>query len=169
MRVASFLLAATLPVAALAAPAPQLSWGKPGVSLATYRAESIGCAMRAYYTDVSDTHAAKNFVQGSRQIDTIINSGADYMGTTTSIGHVVDSVNPNRGIKEIRRYQLDLVAKCLIDHGYHRFRLTDDQRSHLEKLKVGSDARHAYLHKLAANPEILSAQSAPDPAPVATP
>jgi len=169
MRVASFLLAATLPVAALAGPAPQLSWGKPGVSLATYRAESIGCAMRAYYTDVSDTHAAKNFVQGSRQIDTIINSGADYMDSATSIGHVVDSVNPDRAIKEIKRFQLDLVAKCLLDHGYRRFRLSEDQRAHLQKLKVGSDARHAYLHKLAANPEILSAQAAPDPEPAATP
>ena len=169
MRVASFLLAATLPVAALAAPAPQLSWGKPGVPLATYRAESIGCAMRAYYTDVSDTHAAKNFVQGSRQIDTIVNSGADYMSSAASIGHVVDSVNPDHEIKELKRFQLDLVAKCLLDHGYHRFRLTDDQRAHLEKLKVGSDARHAYLHKLAASPDILSAQAAPDPVPVATP
>jgi len=168
MRVASFFLAATLPAAALAAPAPQTSWGKPGVSLATYRAESIGCAMRAYYTDVADTHAAKNFVQGSKQIDTIINSGADYMSSATSIGHVVDSVNPDRGIKEIKQFQLDLVAKCLLDHGYRRFRLTDDQRAHLEKLKVGSDARHAYLHELAADPAILSAQAVPDPAP-ATP
>lgn len=167
MRVASFLLAATLPVAAIAAPAPQLSWGKPGVSLATYRAESIGCAMRAYYTDVADTHAAKNFVQGSKQIDTIVNSGADYMDAATSIGQVVDSVNPDRGIKEIKQFQLDLVAKCLLDHGYHRFRLTDDQRAKLQKLKTGSDARHAYLHELAADPEILSAQAAPDPVPVA--
>lgn len=169
MRVATFLLAATLPVAALAAPAPTLSWGKAGVSLPTYRAESIGCAMRAYYTDVSDTHAAKNFVQGSKQIDTIINSGADYMDAATSIGHVVDGVNPDRGIREIKQFQLDLVAKCLLDHGYHRFRLTDDQRKHLEKLKAGSDARHAYLHRLASDPEILSAQAAPDPAIVATP
>jgi len=169
MRVASFLLAATLPVAVLAAPAPQLSWGKAGVSLPTYRAESIGCATRAYYTDVSDTHAAKNFVQGSRQIDTIVNSGADYMDAAASIGHVVDSVNPDRGIKEIKQFQLDLVAKCLLEHGYHRFRLTDDQRAHLEKLKIGSDARHAYLHELAADPQILSAQAAPDPEPVTTP
>lgn len=168
MRVAAFLLAATLPVAAFGATAPQMSWGKAGVSLATYRSESIGCAMRAYYTDVSDTHAAKNFVQGSRQIDTIINSGADYMDSATSIGHVVDSVNPRQGIKDIKQFQLDLVAKCLLDHGYHRFRLTDDQRKHLEKLKIGSDARHAYLHKLAADPDILQAQAAPDPTITAT-
>lgn len=169
MRLAAFLIAAALPATALAAPAPLLSWGKPEVSLATYRAESIGCAMRAYYTDVSDTHAAKNFVQGSRQIDTIINSGADYMSQATSIGHVVDSVNADRGLKDIKNFQLDLVAKCLLDHGYHRFRLTDDQRKHLERLKIGSDARHAYLHRLAADPAILSAQAVPDPAITATP
>jgi hypothetical protein len=168
MRVAAFLLAATLPAAVLAAPAPQLSWGKANVSLATYRSESVGCAMRAYYTDVGDTHAAKNFVQGSRQIDTIVNSGADYMDQATSIGHVVDSVNADQGIKEIKNFQLDLVAKCLLDHGYHRFRLTDDQRKHLEKLKIGSDARHTYLHKLAADPDILERQAAPDPVISAT-
>ena len=163
MRIAAFLAIAALPAAAIAAPAPLLSWGKSGVSLPTYRAESIGCAMRAYYTDVGDTHAAKNFVQGSKQIDTIVNSGADYMDAAASIGHVVDSVNPDRGIKEIKQFQLDLVARCLLDHGYHRFRLTDDQRKHLEKLKIGSDARHAYLHKLASDPDILQAQAAPDP------
>jgi len=167
MRVASFLLAATLPLGVWAAPAPQFCWGKPGVSLAIYRAESVGCAMRAYYTDLSDTHAAKNFVEGSKQIDAIVNSGMGGTEAGISIGHVVDSVNPDRNIKEVRKLQLDLVAKCLLDHGYHRFRLTDDQRAHLEKLKTGSDARHAYLHDLAADPGILSAQAAPDPEPVA--
>ena len=125
--------------------------------------------MRAYYTDVSDTHAAKNFVQGSKQIDTIINSGADYMDAANSIGHVVEGVNPDQGIKEIKRFQLDLVAKCLLEHGYRRFRLTDDQRKHLQKLKMGSDARHAYLHELASDPNILQAQAAPDPTATATP
>jgi len=79
MRVIIATLAAALPAAAIAAPAPPLSWGKPGVLLATYRAESIGCAMRAYYTDVADTKAARTFVEGSRQIDTIIHSGGDAM------------------------------------------------------------------------------------------
>ena len=168
MRVAAFLLCAALPAAALAAPAPQLSWGKANVSFATYRSESVDCATRAYYTDVSDTHAAKNFVQGSRQIDTIINNNADYLNQATSIGRVVEGVHADEGFKEIKNFQLDLVAKCLLDHGYHRFRLTDDQRKHIEKLKLGSDARRIYLHKLAADPDILQAQAAPDPATSAT-
>jgi hypothetical protein len=163
MRLAIITLAVTLPAMALAAPAPPSSWGKPGVSLATYRAESIGCAMRAYYTDVSDTNAAKSFVEGSRQIETILDSGGDEMQKAAMVGHVEDGVQPERRIRELKAFQTSLLAKCLTDHGYHRFRLTDDQRRHLEKLKAGSDARHAYLHRLASDPAILSAQAEPDP------
>lgn len=163
MRIAAFLLAAALPVTAIAAPAPQLSWGKAGVSLATYRADSIGCAMRAYYSDVSNTDGAKNFVQGSRLLDTYAGAPGDPMENARMMGTIVQGTHVDASLKDVKQYQLDLDAKCLLDHGYHRFRLTDDQRKHLEKLKVGSDARHAYLHRLAADPDILQAQAAPDP------
>jgi hypothetical protein len=169
MRVASFLLAATLPIAVMAAPAPQLSWGKPGVALATYRAESIGCAMRAYYTDVANTNGAKNFQESSRLLDTYAGAPGDVLENARMMGRIVESTHVDASLKDVKQFQADLVAKCLLDHGYHRFRLTGDQRAHLEKLKVGSDARHAYLHELAADPEILSAQAAPDPAVPMTP
>jgi hypothetical protein len=167
MRIAIIALAAILPASASAAPAPPLSWGKPGVSLATYRAESIGCAMRAYYTDVSDTNGAKNFVRGSRQLETLVDSaGGDLISRATAYGQIEHSVRPDESLNEVKRFQSDLLAKCLVDHGYHRFHLTDDQRKHLEKLKLGSDRRHVYLHELASDPNILSTQAEPDlPAP----
>lgn len=161
---------AALPAMAAAAPAPPLSWGKAGVSLATYRAESIGCAMRAYYTDVSDTKAAKSFVEGTRRIDATLGASSavgrtpdDAIRNYTQVSQIVHSVRPEEGLKEIKDLQSGLVAKCLIEHGYHRFHLTEDQRRHLEKLKTGSDARHAYLYKLASDPVVLSAQAEPDP------
>ena len=40
------------------------------------------------------------------------------------------------------------------------FKLTTEQRHRLSKLPVGSDARHAYLHSLASNPDILARQAA---------
>jgi hypothetical protein len=169
MRVASFLLAATLPVAALAAPAPQVSWGKSGVSLATYRAESIGCAMRAYYTDVADTNGAKNFAEASRLLDTYAGAPGDVMDNARMMGSIVQSAHTDESLKDVKQFQVAILDKCLIDHGYHRFRLTDDQRKHMENLKIGSDARHAYLHRLAADPAILSAQALPDPASSPTP
>jgi hypothetical protein len=169
MRLILIALAA-LPAAATAAPAPPLSWGKAGVSLATYRAESIGCAMRAYYTDVSDTKAAKSFVEGSRRIDATLGTSAamgqsdqSLVGNYTTVNQIVHSVHPEEGFSEIKDLQGSLVARCLLDHGYHRFRLTEGQRKHLEKLKLGSDERHIYLHRLASDPGILSAQAEADP------
>jgi len=163
MRASFITLCVFLPATALAAPTPSLSWGKPGVSLATYRAESVACAMRAYYTDLSDTKAAKSFVEGSRQIDAIVNSGGDAMMKAAMIGHAADAVRPEQRLQEARDYQYDLLAKCLIARGYHRFRLTDDQRLKLTKLKIGSEARHAYLHSLASNPSVLATQREADP------
>lgn len=164
MRIAFVALAAILPAAAFAAPAPPLSWGKPGVSLAAYRTESVDCAMRAYYTDVSDTNGAKNFVQGSKLIETYAGAPGDPMGNELMIGTIVQGVHVDESLKQVKTFQLDLVNKCLLDHGYHRFRLTEGQRKHLEKLKIGSEARHAFLYHLASDPAILSAQAAPDPA-----
>ncbi len=163
MRIAAFLFAAALPAAAIAGPAPLLSWGKPGVSLATYRADAVGCGMRAYYSDVSNTDGAKNFVEGSRRLDSYAGAPGDPMENARMMGTIVQGTRVDASLKDVKQYQLDRDAQCLIDHGYHRFRLTDDQRKHLEKLKVGSDARHAYLHRLAADPEILQAQAMPDP------
>ncbi|WP_116092188.1 hypothetical protein [Sphingomonas crusticola] len=177
MRLTIIAIAIALPGVAAAAPAPALSWGKPRVSLATYRAEAIGCGMRAYYTDVSDTKAAQSFVEGTRRIDATLGASSatplpgvssaqaaqDAIGNYTTVQQIVHSVHPEEGFQEIKDLQGSLVAKCLIDHGYHRFHLTDAQRKRLEKLKVGSEERHAYLHKLASDPEILSTQAEPDP------
>jgi len=162
MRLTAFLVAAALPAAALAAPAPQLSWGKAGVSLATYRAEAIGCGMRAYYTDVSNTNGAKNFQQGSRLLDTYAGAPGDMLENARMMGRIVEGTRVDASLKDVKQFQVALMDKCLLEHGYHRFRLTDDQRRHLEKLKIGSDARHAYLHRLAADPDILQAQAVPD-------
>ena len=164
MRFAILVCTAALPALCFAAPAPPISWGKPGVSLATYRAESIGCAMRAYYTDVADTKGAKNFVQASRLLDTYANAPGDGMENARMMGTIVQGAHVDESLKDVKRFQIALLDKCLLDHGYHRFRLTDEQRKQLEKLKTGSDARHAYLHRLASDPQILSAQAAPDPA-----
>lgn len=167
MRFAILACAAALPASVFAAPAPPVSWGKPGVSLATYRAESIGCAMRAYYTDVADTNGAKNFVQASRLLDTYAGAPGNAMDNARMMGSIVQGTHVDESLRDVKRFQIGLLDKCLAEHGYHRFRLTDEQRRHLEKLKIGSNARHVYLHRLASDPQILSAQVEPDPAPAA--
>jgi hypothetical protein len=49
---------------------------------------------------------------------------------------------------------------CLKDRGYRKFKLTSGQRHRLSKLPLGSDARHAYLHSLASNAQVLETQAA---------
>ena len=48
---------------------------------------------------------------------------------------------------------------CLTMRGYVKFELTDEQDRHLDRLEAGSDARRAYLHSLASDPDILMAQA----------
>ena len=130
---------------------------------------SIDCAMRAYYTDVSATEGAKNFVQGSREIDTIAGAGGDPISNSISVATVVHGVHVDESLKDVKTFQLDLVNKCLLEHGYHRFQLTDAQRKQLEKLKIGSEERHNYLYHLASDPAVLTAQATPDPTPMPQP
>jgi hypothetical protein len=163
MRFAILACIAAFPLPCIAAPAPPISWGKAGVSLATYRAESIGCAMRAYYTDVAGTNGAKNFAQASRLLDTYAGAPGDALENARMMGRIVEGTHVGESLKDVKRFQIGLLDKCLMEHGYHRFRLTDDQRGQLERLKIGSEARHAFLHHLASDPHILSTQAEPDP------
>ena len=58
---------------------------------------------------------------------------------------------------EPTRYHRAVVA-CLRERGYRQFRLTDDQRRQLRRLRHGTDERRAFLHSLASNPRVLEAQ-----------
>jgi hypothetical protein len=50
--------------------------------------------------------------------------------------------------------------QCLMQRGYSKFRLTDEQRKRLSKLRAGSDERRAYLYGLASDPAVLQSQKA---------
>jgi hypothetical protein len=73
--------------------------------------------------------------------------------------HIVESVRPEERFRSIKQKLQVTTDTCLIDRGYSRFSLNDDQRHHLRKLKVGSDERHAYLFRLASDPAVLAAQA----------
>jgi hypothetical protein len=179
MRSLAFILAA----AALAAsPASArlvsaglgISWGKPGVTLAQYRADAIRCGMNAAATDLAGTDPAKALVIGSRLIGNDPNASpgavvdptaapaasADVVASAGSTPSVVQMIAPDRQIAKAGDIIERALERCLTDHGYRKFRLTSEQRHKLSKLPLGSDARHAYLHSLASNPDVLSRQAA---------
>src|SRR5947209_19715526 len=172
------LLALVVPASANSAPAPEESWGKAGVSLAQYRQDALECALKGHYLDISTTDDAKAFIKASRQLDAVTTgasapavAGANGMGSSTTDSsvdqmveyanqqqHIVESVRPEQRFHSIKRMLVDRTGQCLSNRGYSKFRLTEDQRRQLHKLKFGSDERRVYLYNLGTNPTVLQTQ-----------
>lgn len=172
------LLALVIPASANSAPAPEESWGKAGVSLAQYRQDALDCALKGYYLDISKSDDAKAFVKASRELDAVTTgasapavAGANGMGASTTDSsvdqiveyanqqqHIVESVRPDQRYRSIKRMLVDRTSQCLASRGYSKFRLTEEQRHRLRKLKFGSEERRVYLYNLGSNPTVLQTQ-----------
>jgi hypothetical protein len=169
------LSAVVVSTVAAAAPAPEESWGKAGVSLARYRQDAIDCAVQGYALDISNSQDAKEFVRASRELDNIpggvitttnagvpgansVNVMSDWAGMQQ---HIIDSIRPDERFKSIKQMQVAATDRCLVSRGYSKFRLTEEQRRRLRKLKFGSDERRVYLYRLASSPVVLTTQRAP--------
>jgi hypothetical protein len=174
------LFSLALAARAISAPAPQESWGKAGISLDQYREDSVACGLQGYYTDISKTEDARVFIRASNQLDavtagaispTTTSAGATGPASTDSIDqmvryaqtqqHIVESVRPGERFRSIKKTLLSNTEQCLVQRGYSRFRLTDEQQRRLRKLKFGSEERRAYLYSLASNSTILATQELP--------
>jgi hypothetical protein len=167
---------AVLLLALTAAPAaakhqPVDSWGRPGVDFDTYRNDALECGLIGYYADVSQTKQAQDFVTATRKMESLDN--VNFVPASASVDEAVarsveqaaryeqvrTSIRPEQEMRELKQGMLQLVAVCLKQRGYVRFRLTEDQRKALNKLKKGSDERKHYLFRLASDPDVLSAQT----------
>jgi hypothetical protein len=167
-------LALALGAPAAAAPRPVDSWGRAGVDYATYRNDSIECALLGHTADVSQTAQAQALVTATRRMEAVDNS--NYVSPSASSSQATDlmmtqairyqqirrGVRPEKQIAELKQGLLHVVEDCLRERGYVRFRLTEEQRVALTKLRHGSEERHAFLHALAADPAVLEAQALPD-------
>ena len=180
MRVSILLIAsaaafAAAPVGArLVSPGLNISWGKPGVSLAQYRADAIACGKTAAATDLAGTDPAKALIIGSRLMENDPTDGpgastdptagpsasADAVAGAGSSQGVMQMIGPERQFAKAGDILESVLERCLKEHGYRKFKLTSEQRHRLSKLPLGSDQRHAYLHSLASNPDVLNQQAA---------
>jgi hypothetical protein len=179
MRILIALAAtAALATAAPAANAPQTSWGKAGVSFDDYRSDANFCVRQAAATDLTGTEPANALVLASRRMATGQTSdytptvgGANSTGpSTTNSGFDPMIEAANRAQQERMAARADLRIRqardimqrrldhCLAGRGYHRFRLTDDQRRRLRRFPERAAERQTYLHSLASDPQILTAQ-----------
>jgi hypothetical protein len=147
-----------------AAKTEALSWGKPGVSIDQYRTDAISCGRMGYYADVSETEAARIFKNATGQLqanetDLANATGPRILDIVTRSAHIVDATNGPERIRDVGAQMQAQVGDCLRNRGYVRFRLTDAQRKRLGRLHLGSPERHAYLYRLATDPDILKAQA----------
>ena len=142
-----------LSAAAAAATRPALSWGKAGVSYEEYRADATACLRAAVATDLTGTEPAEALVLASRRIETAMNTDP------WSVAEVTDMARPDLSIRQARDIIQGRLNHCLVEHGYHRFRLTDEQRRQLNRFSLRQPERQVYLHSLASDPQILASQS----------
>ncbi|HTU13013.1 MAG TPA: hypothetical protein VMG08_19140 [Allosphingosinicella sp.] len=152
---------------AAAAPAPETSWGKAGVSLADYRHDATLCLRLAERVDLVGTQPAEALIRGTRRIDTLYGNGGgdDNPDNMVRLGqqamNVVEFTRPQHRINQIRALMRVALDACLTELGYTRFRLTGAQRDALRRLRYGRPERHAFMHRLASDPAILAAQAVP--------
>ncbi|HEX4737040.1 MAG TPA: hypothetical protein VH331_05720 [Allosphingosinicella sp.] len=145
-------LAAAMPAQArYVSPGYDKSWGKPGVSFVDYRNDAVSCGRQAAGLDLAHTGPARSFVAGSR----ILENGSDYDTWATALRVAA----PQHNIEKAGDLLEAALERCLHEHGYHKFRLTAEQRHQLRKLPIGSDERHHYLYSLGSDPGVLAKQA----------
>jgi hypothetical protein len=147
-------LAAAAGLTGMAAAArPALSWGKPGVSFETYRADATACLRAAASTDLSGTEPAQALVLASRRVETALNSDP------WSVAQAIDAARPDLSIRQARDIIQARLDHCLVEHGYRRFALTEAQRRQLGHFSLRQPERQVFLHSLASDPQVLASQA----------
>ena len=151
-------MTAASPSAARTVKGPEQSWGKPGVSLTQYRADSLECASAVHNADISGSTQAKEFANASNRIESLLLSGGNPLDIPNDVQRQVERLRPQHKVNELRTLMNEELARCLTERGYRQFRLTEEQRNRTSELAIGSDERRGYLHALASDPAILAAQ-----------
>ena len=101
------------------------------------------------------TEDAKAFAEASRRLD----SEVEWASIPDSYQSIVNSTRPDVCYQNLKEHAPGTVDQCLITRGGNsKFRLTRDQKHHLEKLKSGTEKRRTYLYSLATNPAVLQEQ-----------
>ncbi|HEX4736118.1 MAG TPA: hypothetical protein VH331_01000 [Allosphingosinicella sp.] len=142
------LATAALALAATASPAAaHVSWGKPNVGFAEYRIDADQCSNAAF--------DAKLWFE---PIYEVVRAG--YAASTDLFSYARAQQIIRHGVTVTVADQLQAaVDRCLVDRGYTRFRLTEDQARNLSRFHRGTIERAHFLHRLASDPGVMAAQA----------
>lgn len=144
-----------LPVSACAhVSEPMATWGKPGVSFADYRTDSVDCAITGATVPIKETDEYSEIDRGLKtQQRTLENPppGSDQFDQIRDYSMTYQR-NIRANIGDIQSLMVRRVQICLRSKGYKEFLLTPEQEAELGRYVKGSDARFRYLHSIASNP-----------------
>ncbi len=148
-------LAACAVSSGLNSDAPSTSWGKAGVSMDAYLSDASACATMA-----ASVHAPPEALVQSHMTGTPSGTPGSPDAIQQSNDALLGAANEQRDaqVRADQHARLQAENQCLRDRGYSQFRLTADQREHAQTLPAGSLERATYLHQLAADAAVLSAQ-----------
>jgi len=155
--------------------APRVVWAKAGVTFEQYHDDALACGMNGLASNIDSTKEVKTLVRASQQLEGIDASAQASMGTAVGPTGQPDPVSgaENRAIQQqgiiaaarpdkqyagIKETMFQVVRRCMIDRGYTRIVLTENQRKDYEGIKGAADARRAYIHGLASDPHVLETQ-----------
>ena len=134
------------------------SWGRAGVSLASYHTDALDCANRAYGIDVQMRPYGPAWAGWGAFLPaavwTSLTPGRVPIYTTT----YVEGYRHAAWMDTVEQLQA-VVDTCLTERGYQRFRLTSAQMRTLRGLRLGSAEREQFLHSLGSDAQVLSAQA----------
>jgi hypothetical protein len=135
------------------------SWGRPGVSLASYHDDALECANRAYGVEVEmqpygPTFAGFGVALMPAAVWTSLTPGQVQFWSSDYI----EGYRHAAWMDTVEQLQA-VVDSCLTAKGYQRFRLTSAQMRTLRSLERGSAQREAFLHSLGSDGQVLGAQA----------
>jgi len=168
--------------------APQMAWGKPGVTRIDYGTEVGMCTGHAAMqssggngantaggisgtnstassspapsgASVSNTAAATGGASTGSRSGPSPGGGSTYSGMATSDYAARAATQQQAQEMAAQRARAEALRGCLTERGYQEFALTAEQRAHLATLKKGSAEYHEYLYQLGSNAEIVGKQS----------
>jgi hypothetical protein len=133
------------------------SWGKPGVTLAQYRADANECAGITYRAPITLHPLPALSGYGGMFLPvalwTHFTPGKAQLYNTT----IVEGLK-HAAWMDISEQLQAVLDQCLIEKGYSRFRLSSEQMDQLGHLKPMSPERLQFLYRLGSDANVVTAQ-----------
>jgi hypothetical protein len=168
-----------LTLAGCVSAAPELAWGKAGVSRVEYGTDIGMCSGLAAIHDGGNGANTAGGINGRNNApekgnegaaggqpgingpsrDAPMPAGGAYSGMASAdYAQRAATQQRTREMAE-QRARAETLKSCLAERGYSEFALTAEQREHLSTLRKGGNEYHEYLYELSSDADVLDKQA----------